>query len=404
MLGGIKAVVWTDVFQGFVMLSSVAIVAFMGVYKVGGFGAVWEIASEGGRLTPDFTFDLTTRATFWNNAISGILVWTTHSGFTQSCVQRVVSLPSLKNAQIAICFFGVGLLLIQGFCLYTGLVMYATYSECDPVKAGAVTKVDKMIPYFVQHIVGHLKGMPGFFISCVFSAALSTMSANLNSLSGIVYFDYIRPRIKHTEEKANFIMKTFVCVIGVYCILAGFLVEHFQSLLQTSMTISGVAFGCMFGVFMLGLLVPKAHSKSTLIAVVLSMMLSVGIVLVSKVQMAVDGFKYEPYPSSIEGCSSMNITVKDSILMRLNDLPPSATPEPFDILKLSFQWYIVLGSSLIWVIGVPLSFLMKPDTKEKVDPKLFPSIIQKFLPKEMDMVYCEVPLDEKKVLEVVDKC
>lgn len=112
--------------------------------------------------------------------------------------------------------------------------------------------------------MGHLKGMPGVFISCVFSAALSTMSATLNSLAGVVYFDYIKPYVKHTEAMANGIMKFFIIVMGCYCIAGGFVVENFKSILQLVITITGINTGAVVGVFMLGMFVPRVNGKVSL--------------------------------------------------------------------------------------------------------------------------------------------
>lgn len=124
-----------------------------------------------------------------------------------------------------------------------------------------VEKADKMMPFFVQDVVGHLKGMPGVFISCVFSAALSTMSAYLNSLAGVVYFDYIKPFINHSDSRANAIMKLFVMAMGCYCIAAGFIVEKFSSILQAILTIVSLNTGAVVGVFLLGIFVPRVNGK-----------------------------------------------------------------------------------------------------------------------------------------------
>lgn len=119
-----------------------------------------------------------------------------------------------------------------------------------------------MVPYFVQDVVGHIPGLTGVFVSCVFSAGLSTMSANLNSLAGIVYEDYVRKYIKlETDEKANNIMKMIIVVTGIYCALMGFVVENFSSLLQLVMTVSSVNNGVTWGVFCLGMLWPFANAK-----------------------------------------------------------------------------------------------------------------------------------------------
>ncbi|KAL5291975.1 hypothetical protein ACFFRR_011013 [Megaselia abdita] len=312
MLGGIKAVVWTDVIQGSIMVASVLVIAIFGIIKLGGINAVLSKAYEGGRLDLVTNLDFTTRATVWNTFLGGLLLWIGHAGLNQSCVQRIVALPSLKHAQRALLIFTTGLLLVLGFCCFTGIIMFGTYDDCDPVKAGLVAKPDKMMPYFVQDIVGHISGMPGFFISCVFSAALSTMSANLNSLAGVVYFDYIKPHINHTEQKANFIMKILVVVTGAYCILAGWVVEQFTSILQMVITIAGVTFGSVFGAFMMGFLIPKINSRGAFWAIVVSMTTMSVIIISGQIQLKYGNLKYDLLPSSIEGCENRNMTISDS--------------------------------------------------------------------------------------------
>lgn len=261
MFGGIKAVVWTDVIQAAIMVASVVLVGVLGAHRVGGFFEVLRIAGEGGRLDINYNFDLTTRSTIWNIFTSATMMWTGYVGLNQSCVQRIVSLPSLGHARRSLVLFGFGFILIMFFNCFTGIVIYSRFHDCDPIQSGHVSKVDKMVPYFVQDTVGNLWGMPGVFISCVFSAALSTLSASINSLGGVVYFDYIKPHIRHTEHRANVIMKLFVFFTGIYCILGGMVIENFNSILQVIYSIGGMSFGSTCGVFMLGMLVPKSHGR-----------------------------------------------------------------------------------------------------------------------------------------------
>lgn len=102
--------------------------------------------------------------------------------------------------------------------------------------------------------------MPGLFISCVFSASLSTVSAYLNCVSGLIYKDYVC-RIKtfrHTERRANVIMKLIIVVLGVYCIAMGFLVEQSNSLFEVQVTVTSLSTGAVVGIFTLALFYPWA--------------------------------------------------------------------------------------------------------------------------------------------------
>lgn len=75
-----------------------------------------------------------------------------------------------------------------------GLVMYANLEKCDPHASGAVKKIDQVLPYFVLHVGSKVPGLPGIFVAGIFSAALSTMSGLLNTMSCMIYDDFLRNR------------------------------------------------------------------------------------------------------------------------------------------------------------------------------------------------------------------
>lgn len=65
-----------------------------------------------------------------------------------------------------------GMLVLVSFCCYTGLVVFAAFYDCDPVKAKLITKSDQILPYFVIKTASHIPALPGIFVAGVFSAAL----------------------------------------------------------------------------------------------------------------------------------------------------------------------------------------------------------------------------------------
>lgn len=154
--------------------------------------------------------------------------------------------------------FFIGVVIIMGFNCATGLIMYSYYHGCDPVKAHIVSKYDKLMPKFVQDVAGHIPGMSGIFISCVFSASLSTVSAGLHAVSGIIYSDYVRPLklFAHTDANANFTMRVLIFLLGSVCAFGGVIVERFQSIFQIMNTVAGTTTGAKFGVFTIGMLYP----------------------------------------------------------------------------------------------------------------------------------------------------
>ncbi|KAJ8040720.1 Sodium-coupled monocarboxylate transporter 2 [Holothuria leucospilota] len=88
-IGGIKAVIWTDVFQAGSMILGACIMIIVGTVKVGGVAEGWHRAVEGGRgELVDFNIDPTIRYTFWSIIIGGSLFWMRVAGTKQSLVQR----------------------------------------------------------------------------------------------------------------------------------------------------------------------------------------------------------------------------------------------------------------------------------------------------------------------------
>lgn len=198
-------------------------------------------------------------------------------------MQRIIALPSLSHARRSIALFAVGMCFIVFLTCTNGIVMYAYYYKCDPVEAKVKTekthfrealilnaralnfqivrKVDEMMPHFVEEIVGNIVGMPGIFISCVFSASLSTVSVALNMLAGILYTDFIRPLkiVKHSERNANRIMKMSIALLGVLSVLGGLVIEKLNSSFQAIFVIAGMCNGAIVGAFTLGMLYPWAN-------------------------------------------------------------------------------------------------------------------------------------------------
>ncbi|XP_037824171.1 sodium-coupled monocarboxylate transporter 2-like isoform X1 [Lucilia sericata] len=402
MLGGIKAVVWTDVVQAGIMLSSVILVAVLGTLKVGGLNKVLEYADEGGRLDFFFSMDPRVRSTFWNLFSGGIFLWVGHIGLNQSCVQRIVSLPSLHQARKALIIVGIGVFIIMSFNSFIGLIMFARYFGCDPILAGIVEKADKMMPFFVQDVMGHLLGMPGIFISCVFSAALSTMSAMLNSLAGVVYFDYIKPFIRHTDARANNIMKIFVVAMGCYCILGGFVVQRFSSILQSIITITGINTGAVVGVFLLGMFVPRVNGKVAFLSIAFSVGVMLWIIIHAQMRFKAGYIKYEALPTSLERCEALNLHEMLQNISTSAPLSLATTEEPlitgtlgsnreFSIYEISFYWYNIMGVFLVWLSAIPMSYIWKRDKEEKMNPKLYSPFVKSFL-SQTDVQMEEMPL------------
>ncbi|XP_053695458.1 sodium-coupled monocarboxylate transporter 1 [Sabethes cyaneus] len=394
MLGGIKAVVWTDVVQGLIMFASCFLVVAIGVYKVGGFSEVFTRAAAGNRLELfDMNPNVMARQTFWTASVGNIFLWTGYLGLNQSCVQRMVAVPSIKHARAALWIFCAGFIVITSLNCFTGVVIFAKYFDCDPIKVKLVEKADKLLPFFVQDVVGNLKGMPGVFISCVFSAGLSTMSANLNSIAGIIYEDYIRPfkLFKHSDASANFTMKLLILFSGLYCIVMGLVVEQFGHILQMVVTIASVTQGAVMGIFCLGMLWPWANKHGALWGSAASV---IGVSWIIVGGAVTNGaLSYPPKPTSVDGCGDYGFNVTQTFSQPT--LPE--TSQEFSIYKISFVWYSTVGTLLVFLVGMPVSYLTGSQDLNQICAKLIAPVAQWMLPHEMTASELTIETDDEKI-------
>lgn len=171
-------------------------------------------------------------------------------------IQRYLSLPTLQHAKRALWIFIVGVIFLMLLCTYNGLLIYATYRTCDPL----TTKVhigrlktttnnndfelfqlakarDQLLPLFVMDVLGEFPGLTGLFIAGVFSAALSSLSTCLNSMSAVVLEDFVKPFVTKplSSRQINWIMRSVVVVVGVICVALVVVVQKLGTVLQLTM-------------------------------------------------------------------------------------------------------------------------------------------------------------------------
>ncbi|XP_023176125.2 sodium-coupled monocarboxylate transporter 1 isoform X6 [Drosophila hydei] len=133
-VGGLKAVVWTDVIQTVIMVGAVIIVVIKGTMNVGGLGVVIQRNLETGRLEwPELTLDPKVRMSVFALFIGYTAHSTYNIGCNQIITQRYLSLPNVKAMGQSSLLFGVGVVLLTSLTLYNGLLLFATYHDCDPL-------------------------------------------------------------------------------------------------------------------------------------------------------------------------------------------------------------------------------------------------------------------------------
>ncbi|KAL0118114.1 hypothetical protein PUN28_009053 [Cardiocondyla obscurior] len=384
-IGGLKAVVWSDTIQFSVTIGGLFAVLLFGIQSVGSVEKVWKIAEEGGRLV-FFNMDpsLVARNTFWGTTIGMTVIWVGHFGTHPGSVQRFLSVPKEIDAKRGVAITAVGMIIVKLICVFTGLIMFAKYHDCDPFLTKSISRADQTLPYYVMDVAGHLPGLPGLFLAGLMSAALATMSANLNTVSGTIYEDFISLRIPDSSKKevlAANIMKGIVVIAGVISVGLVFLVEHLGSVFQIAISMRGVTDGPLLGLFLLGMLVPWANAKGALYGGCVSLISMLWLVGGAQWHTVHGKIKYDSLPTSTDGCS-------DFLHQNQTQIFPTATTstwsnfndEPMILFQISFMYYNMIGATIVVVIGTIVSYIVGIDL-ESVDPDHITPMMKRYDPR-----------------------
>uniref|UniRef100_A0A3Q3KUM3 Solute carrier family 5 member 5 n=1 Tax=Mastacembelus armatus TaxID=205130 RepID=A0A3Q3KUM3_9TELE len=351
-LGGMKAVIWTDVFQILVMLLGFVAIFIHGTVLVGGPVQVLEIAKNGSRINfNDFSIDPRRRYTFWSLSVGGCMVWLSMYGVNQAQVQRYISCKTERDAQWALLVNQIGLWLIVGSAATCGIVMFAYYINCDPLKSGRISAPDLYMPYFVLDIFKSHPGFPGLFLACAYSGTLSTVSTSINAMAAVTVEDLLQPYLIHmTQRKLILLSKGLSFLYGIGCITVAALSSFLDwGVLQGSFTVMGVVSGPLLGVFILGMFVPATNQLGVFSGILVGFCVSVWL--------AVGSTLYPPsektmgvLPSFAVKCEPSNITLNSSS----NQDEHSAGLHNF--YSMSYLYFGAMATSSVVLVGLIVSY------------------------------------------------
>ncbi|XP_070591072.1 sodium-dependent multivitamin transporter [Erythrolamprus reginae] len=368
-LGGLKAVIWTDVFQTFVMFAGQVAVIVMGTIKVGGIGRVWKLAEEKGKISGiDLNPDPFERHTFWTLAFGGVFMMLALYGVNQAQVQRYLSSRSERQAVLS-CYavFPCQQIVLCLSCI-TGLVMFAYYQDHQLSQEQLNASPDQMVLYFVMDVLQEVPGLPGLFVACLFSGSLSTISSAFNSLATVTMEDLIRPYVPNIpERRATLYSKLLALGYGILCLGMAYISSMMGPVLQAAISIFGMVGGPLLGLFCLGMFFPCANSLGAVVGLIAGLAMAFWVGIGS---MVINFQSTSPDPV-LPTDGNLTTTVMTALLNS------TAAPERLTGLRkfynLSYMWYSAHNSTTVIVVGLIVSLLTGPTRGEDVNPKtIFP--------------------------------
>ena len=268
--GGMEAVIWGDVIQGFILIAG-ALVAFaymvMGVD--GGIGTFWDTAITHNKFTwLDFRFDLT-QPVFWVVLLGGIANTLITYSSDQSVVQRYMTTKDEKETSKSIWLNGIISVPVSIIFFLLGTGLYVFYISNPANMSITNPNVDSVFPQF---IVSEMPvGFAGLLIAAIFAAAMSTLSSNINSVSAVVTSDFYKTLWSKTTLKSNMRVARWTGIIvgafgiGMALILATW---DISSLWDQFNTFLGLLTSGLGAIFILGIFFPRVGSTAAFIGLI----------------------------------------------------------------------------------------------------------------------------------------
>ncbi len=269
-MGGIEAVIWTDVVQVIVLvLGLIAGLIFIGI-EIGDVGYIFETAYNDSKLQMvDFRFSFTEVVT-WSLFLGSFALNFAPYTTDQAVVQRYMTTSSEEEARKSIWLNGI-IAIPAGILIFTmGTFLYVYFKE-HPEFLTVGMQNDSVFPLFITN---HLPpGVAGLVIAGIYSASMSSLDSSMHSVSTVATVDYYQRFSKsYTEQKGLKLAKwitVFVGVLGtaIACLMAAFPVKSLFFFFQEVVGLFGSAIA---GIFILGIFIKRANWKGTLIGALLS--------------------------------------------------------------------------------------------------------------------------------------
>jgi solute:Na+ symporter, SSS family len=263
VIGGLEAVIWTDVIQGFVKCIGIFVCLGFLLYLIpGGPGAAFQLAWQHQKFSlGTFDFDLTRKGSVWVMTLYGFFWYLQKYTADQTLVQRYLVAKSDREALKGVALGAV--LCIPAWVLFMliGTLLWAYYQLSGEVLPPQIDKADKVFPHFLATKIP--AGLAGLFMASLFSAAMSMLSSDLNCLSAVGVEDYYRKlRPNSTDEQRLLVGKLIVAVCGTVAVLIALVIAFFSDrVLLLYYTVTSIIAGGLAGLFLLAFLSTRANAR-----------------------------------------------------------------------------------------------------------------------------------------------
>lgn len=267
--GGMTAVIWTDVVQMFlyVLGAGVSLYVILGLVP-GGWDHVMAVAAAGDKLRVfDFRFEWSQEFfarpySFWAGLIGGAFLTTASHGTEQLMVQRLLAGKTEAESRLAL--FGSWVVIFVQFSLFLliGLILFVYYKDTGQAPPAVP---DRIYPQFIWDYLP--RGVAGLVMAAILAAAMSNLSAALNALASTTVMDFWKPMAKVERSEAEYLRMSRWITVGWGGVLfaIALVAQNIKSVLESGLSIASIVYGCLLGVFLLGVLTKHVGEKAAMV-------------------------------------------------------------------------------------------------------------------------------------------
>ena len=345
VLGGIEAVIWTEVVQAIVKTFGALLILYLIISNMdGGVSKIIEIGKAADKLSlgsfkPDFV-----SSSFWVVLLYGFFINLNNFGMDQNYIQRYHTASTSKAASnsIWLCvwlYIPASLLFfIIGSCLFAyyevnpdlvASIKHQVAVERSPSGASVaeVLKVqnllqpsdygDKIMPHFMVTKIP--AGLVGLIVSAILSAAMSTISSGMNASATVfsidIYKRYINPDI--TERQNLSLLHVATVGFGLLGMIAGIAMIGVKSILDVWWQLSGIFAAGMLGLFLLGIISRKTKNHEAIIATIIGILVIVWMTLSALLPSGYEAFRNPLHQNMIIVVGTLTIFLVGIVLTKL---------------------------------------------------------------------------------------
>jgi len=265
--GGLAAVIWTDVVQTFIYIGGTLVGLFTILHLIpGGWETGRAIAASLHKFQVlDLSFGgLAKPYTIWAGILGGAFLTTASHGTDQLIVQRLLAARTQRQSVLALLSSGVAIFFQFALFLFVGVMLFAYYRQ----PSAAFGRADRIYPTFIVSRMPH--GISGLLIAAILAAAMSNLSAALNSLSSSSMMDFCFRFFPEASEPRRLRLARIATTIWALVLfgLAVIALHRAGRVIEVGLQIASIAYGALLGVFLLGVLTRRANQTGAIIGMI----------------------------------------------------------------------------------------------------------------------------------------